>query len=101
MNGRIFLIALLVIGSCGCASRKDFIRSCDYDVGKAIWQAGVPDPVSIEPVDDRMSRYIFEYEKSGCRWAYIVDNQTKQVLSWQFISDPKRCYVTTDYLGPW
>ena len=98
MDYRGYLVVLLILVSAGCTSRKEFIRSCNYDIGKTIREAGVPDPVSIEPIDDQTSRYIFEYKDTGCRFAYTVDNQTKRVLSWQFLSDPDRCYTTTTFI---
>ena len=98
MAYRSYLAGLLILVSAGCASHDYFVRSRDYDIGKTIREAGVPDPVSIEPIDDQTSRYIFEYKDTGCRFAYTVDNQTKRVLSWKFLSDPDRCYTTTTFI---
>jgi len=98
MDSRSYLAALLILVSVGCTSHKEFIRSRDYDIGKTTREAGVPDPVSIEPIDGQTSRYIYEYKDAGCRFAYTVDNQTKRVLSWQLLSDPDRCYTTTTFI---
>jgi len=98
MRPGLFWLLLVSLASVGCRSHDYFVRSRDHDIGKAIWQAGVPDPVSIEPIDGQTSRYIYKYKNSGCRFAYTVDNHDKQVLSWQFLSDPDRCYTTTTFI---
>ncbi len=98
MDYRSYMAMLLILGGVGCASRKEFIRSRDYDIGKTTREAWVPDPISIEPINDLTSRYIYEYKETGCRFAYTVDNLTKRVLSWQFLSDPDRCYTTPTFI---
>ena len=98
MDYRSYLVVLLIVVGAGCTSRKEFIRSRNGDIGKTIREAWVPNPVRIEPIDDQTSRYIFEYKEAGCRFAYTVDNQTKRVLSWQFLSAPDRCYTTTTFI---
>ena len=85
---------ILMLASAGCTSHKEFVRSLDDDIGKTTKEAWVPDPSSVEPIDDQTSRYVYEYKDTGCQWFYVVDNRTNRILSWQFISDPNRCYMT-------
>ena len=100
MHRRSFLLLLVALISVGCRSHDYFVRSRDYDIGKTVWQAGVPDPVRIEPIDDKTSRYIYEYKdkNSECRFAYTVDNDTKRILSWKFLSNPDHCYTETTFI---
>lgn len=93
-----YLIMLITLVNVGCTSHSEFIRSLDFDIGRTIKEAGVPGPISVEPIDGQTSRYIFEYKDTGCRWSYTVNNQTTRVLSWEFLSEPKRCYTTTTFI---
>lgn len=101
MSRRRYLVMLVVLASTSCASHKGFVYDRNFDIGRSFRDIPIPDPIKIEPIDDQTSRYIFEFKDTGCRWAYTVDNKTMHILSWQYISEPDRCYTTIDYLGPW
>ncbi len=94
MLHRLPILLLLVLAGGGCTSHKMFVGERNFDIGRVITDVPVPDPIEIEPIDDQTSRYIIEFKDTGCRWSYTVENSTKKILSWQYISNPDLCYMT-------
>ncbi len=98
MRYRLSILLVLTLASAGCASHRAFVQARGYDIGKPVREVHAsPDPI-IEPIDDQTSRYIFEYKDTGCRWSNAVDNRTGRILSWQYVSDPNRCYMTISFI---
>ena len=93
------LLALIV----GCASLEDrkrmFVEDRNFDIGRFIYEASVPEPVYIVSNSTETSQYIYEFKNTGCRWVYVVDNMTKKIISWKFDGDPDLCYL--EFSGRW
>jgi hypothetical protein len=97
-----------MLASVGCTCRpshKRLVGHRNFDLGRLAGEIPEPDP-KVEPIDDQTSRYTYEYEDTVCQRANTVDNATHRILSWQFISDPKRRHggqrygLTSLQLGP-
>ncbi len=103
MKNRLALLLLLTTMSIGCLSHDQakllFIQERDFDRGRLIRQVPLPQPIKIEVVDEKTSLYIYEFKRTGCQWSYTVDNESKRILSWQYISDPDLCYMKVSYGG--
>ncbi len=80
-------------------AKQLFVRERDFDIGRSIKEVPLPSPTEIMPVNEQTSLYIYEFKNTGCRWSYTVDNETKKVRSWQFVSDPDLCYMRVSYGG--
>ncbi|MGD0278630.1 MAG: hypothetical protein ABSC11_04935 [Smithella sp.] len=78
-----------------------FIRERDFDKGRTVKEVPLPEPVKVESINDHTSLFIYEFKTTGCRWSYTVDDETKRIISWQFISDPDLCYMKVSYGGAW
>lgn len=91
----LIVLALPLLSSCLSRERAKemFVESRDFDVGRKVTEVPLGNPSSIAPIDEHTSLYIYEFQNTGCKWSYVVDNNTKRVLSWKFISDPDLCYL--------
>ncbi len=96
-----YLVAVAAALLCSaCTSHSSFVRNRDFDVGSIVTLSPfLSKPLRIESLDSKTSRYIYEFRNTGCQWAYIVDNTTKEVLSWEYVSDPKLCYMSRTILN--
>ncbi len=87
------LIALSIHCSTTLQFRKEmFITRRNNDIGKYIDNILLPDPIQIIKIDEYQSKYIYEYTKTKCQWFYIIRNDTNEIISWDYISDPDLCY---------
>ena len=98
----LLLLTMLCV-SCVSHERAKllFVRERDFDKGRLIDVVRVPPPARVEPINERTSRYIYEFKDGGCRWFYVVDNKTHTVISWQYMSDPNLCFMELKYGGAW
>jgi len=95
---KIFLTAIFTFGllnSCISHERAKqlFVYERNYDIGRVVTVVPLPKPTKILPIDKESSLYIYEFKNTGCQWSYVVDDSTKIILSWKFISDPDLCYL--------
>ena len=97
----IITIALLT-SILGCLSiergRLLFVEERNYDIGRVIYNVPLPEPNEIIKIDERKSKYLYKVKSTGCLWFNIIDNKTKKIISWEFISDPDLCYL--EFKGP-
>jgi hypothetical protein len=104
-NRLLPVLLLLVMVNVSCVSHERaklmFIQERDFDKGRTVREVPLPEPVKMESINEHSTLYIYEFKDTGCRWSYTVDNETKRILSWQFISDPDLCYMEVNYFGPW
>jgi len=93
----IIVLLLMMVLILGCVSREQarrlFVQERDYDMGRNIVEVPLPPPNKIEPIDNDTSAFVYETRHTGCRFSYVIDNKTKRVRSWQFLSDPDLCYL--------
>jgi len=91
------MLVLVLTCNLSCVSheraKQMFVDARDYDVGRIVTQIPLPPPIKIVPLNKDASVYIYEFKNTGCQWSYVVDNTSKRVVSWQFISDPDLCYL--------
>lgn len=99
----ITFIILFLTSIIGCVSiekrRLIFIDERNFDIGRVVFDVPLPEPIDIIKIDEAKSKYLYKFEDSGCQWIYIVDNKSKRIISWEFISDPDFCYI--EFKGPW
>lgn len=99
---KIVLISFLTL-IIGCVSiekgRRLFVEERNYDIGRVVYDVPLPEPNDIIKVDEEKSKYLYKIKNSGCQWVNIVDNENKQIISWEFISDPDLCFL--ELKGPW
>lgn len=87
------LIALSINCSTTLQFKKEmFITRRNNDIGKYVYNIPLPDPIQIIKIDEYQSKYIYEYKETKCQWLYIIRNDTKEIMSWDYISDPYLCY---------
>lgn len=95
----LILVCASTIFTSGCELKDNghnlWIQTRDLNIGTKIdnW---LDMPHEIIKTNG-LTHYTFK-EKSGCSWAFIVD-QNNTILAWQYISDPSLCKQTTK-LGP-
>lgn len=102
----IFLtITSIAIAIQGCASSKSkhelFESQRNYDIGKIVNERPIPTHYKIESVSGSKSRYYYQFDKTGCKWSYIIDNRSKVIESWAYESDSKKCYLEVKFFGSW
>ena len=78
-----------------------FIDERNFDIGRELEETPIPEPIEIKSLGYGKSEYVYLYEHTGCKWAFIVSDETQKIESWRYISDPELCYLYTDWLGPW
>lgn len=110
LRNALFGFCVLVSGV-SCAANRDgdieyFKATMNHSVGKSIglWGNGgfgPPSLIATQSIDDKKEKYIYRVDKSGCEWFFTVDKRSKLVLAWGYISRPDKCYVETNWLGPW
>lgn len=97
MKSKFLILLILATLFVNCISheraKQMFVENRDFDVGRIVSVVPLPPPNRIEPIDKRTSLYIYEFKDTGCSWSYTVNNETKRILSWKFISDPDLCYM--------
>ena len=65
--------------------------------------------LSVIPIDKGSTEYqlehVYKSSQSGrtytCIWAVIVKNSSEKIVSWRYISDPKKCKSRYFYEGAW
>lgn len=85
-------------------ARKHFKDSRDFDVGRKISSIPLQEPLKITSVVDGVDEYHYVFTNSDgkeCAWIYSVDNQSKKVLSWRYVSSPSECYKSVRLGTPW
>jgi len=92
----MFTVLLYSFVLVGCisfnAKRTLFINTRNYDIGRKIDVVPVPDPIEIKAISVDHEIYVFQYVNTGCRWCYIVDKSTKEIISWEYLSNSDLCY---------
>jgi hypothetical protein len=83
----------------GCMSHQDKRQKFIDDRNFAVSRNIIETPLEIKALSSWQSEYVYEYEDTGCKWAYIINNKTLDVQSWHYISDPSLCYHYIDWSG--
>ena len=78
-----------------------FRDEMNYDIGRLFFGIPVPEPTTINPIENGKSEYLIEYKNTGCKFIYIVDDVSLVVEEWRYVSDPSKCYHRIDWFGPW
>lgn len=103
MKNTLLVLSITAMISVGCVSHEQakqmFVQHRNFDQGRSVREVPLPPLVRVEPINDKTSLYIYEFKATGCRWSYTVDNETKKILSWKYISDPDLCYMKVNYGG--
>jgi len=74
------------------SAKRDFIAQRNWDIGKHVESISAPQEI-IQAVDVSSSEYHYEDKTTGCAWVYMVDNETKKIISWKYSGNPDLCYV--------
>ena len=107
---RMLSVAMVLVSLTCCGgieeSRNYFKSVMDGSVGDSIniWGKGgfgPPGLIKKEPINKDIIKYIYRIEESGCEWFFVVRRNTDVVKSWGYLSDPDKCYLETDWFGPW
>ena len=105
MKQIIILLAILFL--CGCTRlyhRKTWSYSRNFEIGQKIdFSYWGHDPVDKISLNSEQDKYIFkeEFEDGYCEWSTTVNKETNVVESWEYIGEPKKCWIGINYWGPW
>lgn len=102
LSNRIGIMFFCIISGCSSVIRDGgilFVDQRNYDVGRSVKVAPL-EPTQVQPLDANLDKYVYEW-RTGCKFAYIVDNETNVVQSWEYISAPEACYMSSSWSAPW
>jgi hypothetical protein len=90
------LLALLLIIPWGCAPleqrKTDFIARRNSEIGTPYSTAGLPDPIEVKSLGNGKTYYLFEDQKTGCRWSCEVNAEKGTIEYWLYEGNPNLCY---------
>lgn len=91
----VLLVFLLIIPG-GCATieqrKADFIARRNSQIGTPFSTAGLPDPIEVKSLGNGKTYYLFEDQKTGCRWSCEVDAEKGIIEYWLYEGNPNLCY---------
>jgi len=90
-----FTISLIFMSCFSIEQKKEsFIHEMNYFIGKSVDNIPVPKPISIHHINDKYVKHIYEYKDTGCQWFMIIDQESRNITEWGYISHPDLYYHT-------
>lgn len=90
----VLCITLILVGCVFVDERKMFEMYKNEAVGKVIDREHFPPrPDWVENVGSGRVEYVFRSKsKTGCIYAVEIDEKTRVILGWRYLSEPSLCW---------
>lgn len=102
MKNYVILASILMMVS-GCTlaphGNSEFVKQRNMDIGRSIEKVALTS-AKVVAFDDHQDMYVYQTGKD-CEFVYYVSKDSKNVLSWDYLSEPETCYIPIDFVEPW